>query len=98
MDKNSINLWLIASVFLVIVLWWSMQPNLEGFELPGSFDLPGGSLPLGSRIHVRLDSNGNALYESFKPPSAHGEHGCTQVPCPNKFADNMTCWCCCNYH
>ena len=79
-------------IIMVLFLYRFLGNHVEGFELPG------GELPLGSRIHVRLNSDGNSRYESFKPPSAHGELGCTQVPCPNKYADNKTCWCCCNYH
>ena len=52
-------------------------------------------MPLHSTIHVKLGKNG---YQSFKPPSAHGEYGCTQVPCPKKYDDNMVCWACCSYH
>ncbi len=58
--------------------------------------------PLGSPIHIRLDTNGNADTFSYKPPSAHGIYGCTQTACPkSKKYDCMgmvSCWDCCNYH
>ena len=91
MIKLSTNLAII--VIGLIIVWWVLlggSPPDERFELPG--------LPLRSRVHVKLNKNGNTIYESLKPPSAHGELGCTQVPCPSKYADDVTCWCCCNYH
>lgn len=66
--------------------------------LKGRYKYESFGLPLGSRMHVRLSDNDIATYYSFKPPSAHGESRCTQVPCPKEFEDNLTCWRCCNYH
>ena len=51
-----------------------------------------------TKVHVRLDKDGNALYYSYQQPSGNGELGCTQVPCPSKYNDKYVCWCCCNYH
>ena len=103
MKKNNIELYILFSFIAIILLWISIKPNLEHFTDPryridDSFDLPGSNLPLGSKIHVKLNPSGGILYSSYKPPSAHGELGCTQVPCPSYIPDDHMCWCCCNYH
>ena len=54
---------------------------------------------IGSQLHARIDCNNNLSYISYKPPSAHGEYGCTQLPCPDNMNDNnITCWCCAKYN
>lgn len=86
---------IVYTLLLALFIWLFYQSikenRVEGFSLPGE-------LPLGTRMHIRLTPNGDALYESPQQPSQNGELGCTQVPCPAKFSDNKTCWCCCNYH
>ncbi len=56
--------------------------------------------PLGSPLHIRLDTNGNASTYSYKPPSAHGISGCAQTACPKKFdcMGMVNCWDCCNFN
>lgn len=51
----------------------------------------------GEKMHVEIDTKGNIISYSHKPPSAHGIYGCAIVPCPKENMDNLVCWCCCNY-
>ena len=80
------NNWLVIIIIILIIIWFSANR----FEHFGD--------PIGSRLHVRLGKNFEPGYFSYKPPSAHGESGCTQVPCPPEYEDNLTCWSCCDYH
>ena len=85
---------IIVLLCLVIAWFYSQAPNIENFmELP----MQG---PLYSTIHIRLGNcRDKKDFASFKQPSYHGEHGCTQVPCPHKkYPDSFVCWRCCNYH
>lgn len=80
----------LAIIVIALFLFINLGESQENFELPGH--------PLRSRFHIKLDCRGNQIYSSLKPPPAHGELGCTQVPCPKGYADDLTCWRCCNYH
>lgn len=82
------------SLFIIAMF---MKPNknkqiekFTHFKLPGEY--------IGSKIHATLDNHGNAICYSYQQPSGDGNLGCTQVPCPNKYQDNIVCWSCCNYH
>ena len=72
------------------MLWYYSHPNnnskCENFE------------ELGRHLHVKIDCDGNIVYQKFQSPSQDGELGCTQVPCPKWIPDNRTCWSCCGYH
>jgi len=84
-----INGWFIGVVVVILILWCIMLPKNEHNE---HFE---GIKP---RVHAKLDKNGNAVYYSPQSPHMNGEQGCGVVPCPDKFDDNVTCWCCCNYY
>jgi len=77
--------WFMGVVVVILILWCIMLPKNEHFE---------GIKP---KVHAKLDKNGNAVYYSQQSPHMNGEQGCAVVPCPEKFDDNVTCWCCCNY-
>lgn len=78
--------------FVVVIVWWLIRSitmvSKEKF-----------TIGIQSRLHAKVDSDGNPIYWDYLPPSMTGEHGCTQVACPeNRYEDNITCWHCCNYH
>jgi len=92
-----INNWFLSAIILLVILWILISPIMDNMDNMENFELPQNN-PLSSPIHLRLDANNRIVYSSFKPPSAHGELGCTQVPCPPEYKGNLTCWSCCNYH
>lgn len=97
-----INIWFLYLIIVIFILWYIMIPTTEPFDPPvvvgtkffeQNFVYEG----IKPKLHVKLNKNGDAIYYSWKSPRMDGEQGCTQVPCPSKFDDNITCWCCCNY-
>ena len=81
---------LVAIIIMIFLFWWLMQPDhpyKEGF-----------GEPVGRRLHVIVNRDGEPLNVSYQQPSGNGISGCTQVPCPDGYQDNLTCWCCCNFH
>ncbi len=81
---NPINILLILLIIVLLTVLFNPTNRTEKFQ------------PMGAPLHVKLDSDSNAIYISYQSPTANGELGCTQVTCPAKF-NNYTCWCCCNY-
>ena len=75
-------------VVIFIVLYFSFGYLKEDFS----------NNMIGSQLHASIMGN-SIRYVSYKPPSAHGEYGCTQVPCPDNIDNtNLTCWCCNRFH
>lgn len=96
-----VNIWFLGLMVIILILWYIAIPITEKFEsqinmsapTPPFKDIEG----IKPRIHAKIDKNGDAAYYSWQSPHMNGEQGCTQVPCPSKFDDNIICWCCCNY-
>lgn len=79
-------LWFFGFVIVLLIMWVIIIPGEEHFS---------GIKP---RIHAKIGKRGEVIYYSWQSPSQNGELGCTQVPCPSYLGDNITCWCCCNFH
>lgn len=84
-------LWFLGYVIILLILWVIITPE-DYSSKPEPFD---GIKP---RVHAKIGGKGEVLYYSWQSPSQNGELGCTQVPCPKYLEDNVTCWCCCNFH
>lgn len=83
-----INPWFILSIITLLILWFFAVPKVETF-----------SEYIGPKIHLQIDNNCNPVSYSYQQPSGDGIYGCTQVPCPDDYDNNMyICWNCCNYH
>lgn len=81
---------LIWIIVLLLIMWCLTMP-IEEFN-----DNNNG---IRARIHVKLDrDNITPIYYSPQSPPMNGESGCTQVPCPDNFDDNLVCWSCCQYY
>lgn len=91
-----INPWFVASIILILILWYLAVPKVEMFEniFNDKFDSY-----VGPKIHTIIDNNCNIIDYGYQMPSGDGIYGCTQVPCPDKLDSNQyVCWNCCNYH
>lgn len=87
--NNGNIIWFLGIVMVLLVMWTIIVPcnhEKEGFN---------GIKP---RLHATIDSDGNVSKVGPQSPSQDGRLGCTQVPCPQGIPDNVTCWCCCNFH
>lgn len=75
---------LIYIIVLIILGIYLLGPMMETF------------VPIHKKVHLKLDRDGNIIYQSFQSPTANGELGCTQIPCPDKYQDEYVCYQCCN--
>ena len=79
-----------GGIFIVLLIIWTILVPCSGkYE---------GFTGIKPRIHAKIGGDGEVIYYSQQSPSQNGELGCTQVPCPQGLGDNITCWCCCNFH
>lgn len=84
-----IYLIIILLVLIFSLYWITLTNRVERFDLSWAPPVMRQSMltdsitPLGSKIHVTLDTDYNVVNESYSPPSAQGIYGCAIVPCPN---------------
>lgn len=83
----------IIIVFILLLLWYLIQPTTEGFA-----QCSGWGLPLRSKTHVVVHTDGDPISYSYLPPHQNGRYGCTQVPCPHTYDDDFVCWSCDCFH
>lgn len=84
----------IIIIIIVLALIWFSLPTTEYYTDP--------NYGLRAPVHVVLDRDGNALEKLWQSPrQQYGYFGgdkCYTVPCPEKYEDHTTCWCCCGYN
>ena len=93
------SMFLIILVIIVIITLYTTYKYIFNNKLYETYDVyeSNQNVMFGEKMHAQIDTKGNILSYSHKPPSAHGIYGCAIVPCPSENMDNLVCWCCCNY-
>jgi len=81
---------IIIIILLILLIGYFMIPTTEYYTDP--------NYGLRAPVHVVLDRDGNALETLWQSPRQLGNPKCALVPCPEKYEDHTTCWCCCNYN
>lgn len=87
-----VGIWISRSylpTYKSVVEWYKRQ-EIENFELPGEY--------IGPKPNIEIDKYGKPLAITYMQPTYLGKKGCTIVPCPKNYSNNLVCWSCCNYH
>jgi|AntRauTorckE6833_2_1112554.scaffolds.fasta_scaffold42592_3 hypothetical protein len=80
---------IILVIIVLIGIWIYRKQEIENFELPGEY--------VGPKPNIEIDKYGKPIAVTYMQPTQLGKHGCTIVPCPKNYSNNLVCWSCCNY-